>query len=211
MTLIKICGITSLDDALCSVEAGADLLGFNFYPPSPRYIAPELAAEIIKELPASMQTVGVFVNEMTPSAVIDIAIRAGVNSVQLHGDESPEFCSECSGFFVIKTFAVGPQFESQSVRSYTVDAVMLDAHHTSLRGGTGCRVDWEVGRQVANTTGKLFLAGGLSPENVGEAIRKVQPYAVDVCSSLERAPGKKDHDRVRSFINNVRETGLLPK
>lgn len=208
MTLVKICGITNLDDALSSVQAGADLLGFNFYPPSPRYIAPELAAEIVSELPDTVQTVGVFVNEATPESVIDIATRSGVKSVQLHGDESPEFCSECSDFYVIKTFAVGPGFELQSVRSYTVDAVMLDAHHTSLRGGTGCRVDWDVARQVGRTTGNLFLAGGLSLGNVGEAIQRVQPYAVDVCSSVESAPGKKDHALVRSFINMVKETGL---
>jgi phosphoribosylanthranilate isomerase len=206
MTFVKICGITNLDDALNAVQAGADALGFNFYRPSPRYIEPAAAAEIIEKLPKEILKVGVFVNEPTPGVVKAIATEAGVGAVQLHGDESPEYCLECSEFYVIKTFAVGPRFDPQSVRSYKTDGTMLDASHKDLRGGTGCRVDWDIAKEVGKITENLFLAGGLSPQNVQEAILKIRPYAVDVCSAIESAPGRKDHELVRKFVQAVSTT-----
>jgi phosphoribosylanthranilate isomerase len=202
MTVIKICGITNLNDAHAAVAAGADALGFNFYKLSPRYIAPESAREIINTLPTSILTVGVFVNESSPDAVRNIANQAGVKAVQLHGDESPDYCRALNS--VIKTFSVSNNFDLKQLESYEVDAIMLDTKHDRLRGGTGRVFDWTIAQQVSQLVPKLYLAGGLSPENVSEAIEMVQPYAVDACSSLEDKPGIKNHVRMRVFVNKVR-------
>ncbi|HEX5884149.1 MAG TPA: phosphoribosylanthranilate isomerase [Pyrinomonadaceae bacterium] len=201
MTFIKICGITNLDDALAAVAAGADALGFNFYKASPRYIAPQSAREIVEQLPPSVLTVGVFVNEEAPTR---IAREAGVTALQLHGDESPDYCRQLAADYVIKTFAVFEDFNIDVIKSYEVEAIMLDTRHDKLRGGTGQRFDWSIAQQVSRLVPKLFLAGGLSPENIEEAIETVHPYAVDTCSALEDKPGKKNHARMRSFIETVR-------
>ena len=204
MTLVKICGITNLEDALAAVAAGADALGFNFYKPSPRYITPQHAREIVEQLPESVLTVGVFVNE-EPDAVRAIAGEAGLRALQLHGDESPAYCQELAiNYYVIKTFAVSETLDVQTVNAYKVEAIMLDTKHNHLRGGTGQVFDWSVARQAAATIPKLFLAGGLSPENVENAIKTVRPYAVDTCSALEDRPGKKNEERMRVFVNAVR-------
>ena len=202
MTLIKICGITSLDDAHAAVAAGADALGFNFYKPSPRYITPENARGIIDTLPDSILTVGVFVNEESPEAVSAIADRSGIKAVQLHGDESPDYCRALNP--VIKNFSVSTSFDIDQISAYEVDAIMLDTKDNRLHGGTGRVFDWSIAQQVSRIFPKLFLAGGLSPENVREAIEMVQPYAVDACSSLEDKPGIKNHERMRIFVNAVR-------
>src|SRR5215217_3817601 len=207
MTVVKICGITNLDDALAAVAVGADALGFNFYKPSPRYITPQQAREIIEQLPESLLTVGVFVNEESED-VRKIAKEAGLRALQLHGDESAEYCRELAGFYVIKTFAVSDSFDIQATHEYKVEALMLDTKHNNLRGGTGRVFDWSVALHAALTIPKLFLAGGLSPENVKNAVEIVRPYAVDACSALEDSPGKKNHERVRVFINTVR--GVAP-
>lgn len=203
MTLVKICGITNLDDASAAVAAGADLLGFNFYKPSPRYITPQHAREIVQQFPNVVLKVGVFVNEELDE-VQTIMREAGLGALQLHGDESPDYCSKFPGWYVIKTFAVTDTFDVQAAEAYDVDAIMLDTKHNHLRGGTGRVFDWSVARQAALTIPKLYLAGGLSPENVENAIKTVRPYAVDACSALEERPGKKNHDRMRVFINTVR-------
>ena len=205
MTLVKICGITNLDDALAAIAAGADALGFNFYKPSPRYITPHAARDIIEQLPASPLTVGVFVNEESPQAVMNIANEATIKAVQLHGDESPDYCRElASRTSVIKTFAVSDSFDPKLAFAYEVDAIMLDTRDNRLRGGTGRVFDWSIAQQVSQIIPKLYLAGGLSPENVAEAINKVRPYAVDACSSLEDKPGTKNHERMRALIETVR-------
>lgn len=205
MTLVKICGITNLDDALAAVAAGADALGFNFYKPSPRYITPPNAREIIEQLPASILSVGVFVNEDSPNAVATIARDSGIKALQLHGDEPPEYCRELAiDHFVIKTFAVSNSFDPERARAYDVQAVMLDTRDNKLRGGTGRVFDWSIAQQVSKLSPNLYLAGGLSPENVGEAIEKVRPHAVDACSSLENQPGKKNPERMRAFVAAVR-------
>ena len=204
MTLIKICGITNLDDALAAITAGADALGFNFYKPSPRYITPQNAREIVDQLPGELMTVGVFVNEESPEDVRQIATEAGVAAFQLHGDESPGYCRELADCFVIKTLAVSTNFDSQMVHAYQTEAIMLDTKDNALRGGTGRRFDWSVAKQVNQLGRKLFLAGGLSPDNIAEAIETVRPYAVDVCSALEDRPGMKNHARLRAFIDAAR-------
>jgi phosphoribosylanthranilate isomerase len=204
MTFIKICGITNLDDALAAVDAGADALGFNFYKPSPRYIAPDAAREIIRQLPESVLTVGVFVNETTPQFVENLARDAGVSAIQLHGDESPEYCRELSGRYVIKALAAGSDFNAQRAQDYHVDAILLDTKDSALRGGTGRVFDWSIARHVRRAVGKLFLAGGLGVQNIEAAIISVNPYGVDACSALEKTPGKKDHERMRAFVNTIR-------
>ena len=205
MTLVKICGITNLNDALAAILAGADALGFNFYKPSPRYITPQAAREIIEQLPDSVFTVGVFVNEDSPQAVMNIANEAKIKALQLHGDESPEYCRElAANTLVIKTLAVSENFNPQTAQTYQVDAIMLDTRDNRLRGGTGRVFDWSIAQQVSQIVPKLYLAGGLSPENVEEAINQVRPYAVDACSSLEERPGSKNHERMRAFVDTVR-------
>ena len=205
MTLVKICGITNLNDALAAVAAGADAVGFNFYKPSPRYIPPQSAREIIEQLPDSVLTVGVFVNEDSPQAVMNIANEATIKALQLHGDESPDYCRElAANTQVIKTLAVSDSFDPKLARAYQVDAIMLDTRDNRLRGGTGRVFDWSIAQQVSQIVPKLYLAGGLSPENVEEAINRVHPYAVDACSSLEDSPGTKNHGRMRGFVDTVR-------
>jgi len=202
MTLVKICGITNIDDALAAVAAGAGALGFNFYKPSPRYITPESAREIVEQLPPSVLTVGVFVNEESATHIAD---EAGITALQLHGDESPGYCRELAAErYVIKALAVSNNFDVDVIKSYEVEAIMLDTRDNRLRGGTGRVFDWSIAQQVSRLVPKLFLAGGLSPENIEEAIATVRPYAVDACSALEDRPGKKNHARMRAFIETVR-------
>lgn len=202
MTLVKICGITSLEDALAAVDAGADALGFNFYRPSPRYISPVAARAITDQLPESIVKAGVFVNEELES-VVRIVNEAGLSAVQLHGDESPDYCRELRGRYVIKAFAAVNDLD---FADYQVDAIMLDTKDELLRGGTGRVFDWIIAQRARQSVKSvaLFLAGGLSPDNVAEAIATVRPYAVDACSSLEDAPGRKNHERMRAFVKAAR-------
>ena len=203
MTFVKICGITNLEDALAAVDAGADALGFNFYRKSARYVEPLAARRIIEQLPNKVLTGGVFVNEESGD-VADVAKLAGVRALQLHGDESASYCETLEDSYVIKAFGVDKEFDVSATLNYKVDAIMLDAGNKVLRGGTGEVFDWTVARRVKELGVTIYLAGGLSPENVREAIETVCPYAVDACSSLERVPGKKDHRRLQEFLKAVR-------
>lgn len=204
MTFIKICGITSLDDALAAVDAGADALGFNFYKPSPRYVTPQTAREIIAQLPKQTLTVGVFVNEPSPQSVEDLAREASVTAIQLHGDESPAYCHDLKSRYVIKALAAGPDFDPARAAEYEVEAILLDTKDDALRGGTGRVFDWSIAQRVRRTVPKLFLAGGLSLQNIADAIASVDPYGVDACSALEETPGKKSHERMRAFVKTIR-------
>lgn len=204
MAFVKICGITNLEDALLCAAAGADALGFNFYRSSPRYIEPRTAREITDRLPANVLTVGVFVNEPTPETVERIASDAGVLAVQLHGDESPDYCRGLRGRYVIKVLTADDDFEPQRALDYEVHAIMLDTFDPKMRGGTGRVLDWSVARKTRALVPKLFLAGGLSPENVQGAIAEVGPYGVDACSALEISPGKKLPERVAAFVKAAR-------
>jgi phosphoribosylanthranilate isomerase len=204
MVKVKVCGITIRADALAAVEAGADALGFNFYAPSPRYIAPEDARRIIAELPHDVLSVGVFVNEDSAAAVARMAERSGVSAVQLHGDESPEYCAELGEHEVIKALRVGKDFAPEEAARYPAHSILLDAYDARARGGTGETFDWSLARRTREVVAQLYLAGGLRPENVAGAIAAVAPYAVDVCSGVELAPGRKDAARVRAFIAAVR-------
>lgn len=201
MTHVKICGITNLEDALAAVAAGAEMLGFNFYRPSSRYIEPRAARAIIDEFASTdLLTVGVFVNEATPELVEQIADEAGVGALQLHGDESPAYCRALKHRRVIKVLRVNHDFVPERALDYEVEGIMLDAFHKDLRGGTGQTIDWSVAGRTRELVPRLFLAGGLSPENVAAAIAAVGPYAVDACSALENSPGKKDPQRLRAFV-----------
>jgi phosphoribosylanthranilate isomerase len=201
MAFVKICGITNLEDALLSVAAGADALGFNFYTASPRYIEPLAAKAIVDRLPEKVLTVGVFVNEPTPDTVDRIASEAGVAAVQLHGNESPEYCRALRSQYVIKVLSAESDFEPQRALDYQVQAIMLDTFDPELRGGTGRVLDWSLARRTRELIPRLFLAGGLAAENVRYAIAAVDPYGVDACSKLEISPGKKVRERVEAFVS----------
>lgn len=197
MVKVKVCGITNLDDALQAVDAGADALGFVFYDLSPRCISFETAERIIRKLPPYMSTSGVFVNN--PASFIDTAVeRCGINVVQLHGDETPTFCAGIR-HTVVKAFRIRNVASIETIRNYSVAGYLLDAYVPGIYGGTGLTFNWETAR-VAKQFGPVILAGGLRVENVRKAVKTVEPYALDVSSGVEEAPGKKDHVKVSEFI-----------
>lgn len=207
MVKVKICGITNWRDAKLAIDAGADLLGFNFYPPSPRFLSPSEARAIIRRVPASVHAVGVFVNE-SASDVADAAALMGLDYVQLHGEEPPELAAVLSRLFpVLKAFRVRPGFRLSTLARYRAVAssggFLLDGFSRRARGGTGETFDWAIARR-ARRFGRIFLAGGLTPENAANAIRAAQPFAVDVCSGVEASPRKKDRRRLRALMDAVR-------
>jgi phosphoribosylanthranilate isomerase len=201
MTKVKICGITTIDDARVAVEAGADMIGLIFYPLSPRFVTPEQAHTIVAHLPPGFPVVGVFVNESVDT-VTRIAQTSGVHMVQLHGTESPEMCQQLP-WRVIKTFRFTAHIQPEMMPQYTVEAFLIEGFHAGVYGGGGAQADWQ---RVASLHhyGRIILAGGLTPENVHEAIRIVRPYAVDVCSGVEATPGTKDRDKVHTFVRNAK-------
>jgi phosphoribosylanthranilate isomerase len=202
MTKVKICGITNLEDALLSAKFGADALGFNFYVNSPRYILPEVAREIIDELPENVLKVGVFVNEDLDK-IIEIAKTTNLDAIQLHGEETPEFAKELktkTGLEIIKAFRVSEDFKPEDVLQYEVDAILLDAYSPKEHGGTGETFDWEIAKKVKEISPKMYLAGGLSEKNVSEAILFNKPFAVDACSCIEYEKGKKNREITQIFI-----------
>jgi phosphoribosylanthranilate isomerase len=201
---IKICGVTNLEDARACVELGADMIGLNFYPQSPRYIEPQRAREIVEVLPGSVRAVGVFVDP-TASDVRSTANAAGIECVQLHGDVSPETCRELAREFrVIRAFSTDGQFQPEAAGPFSDCDVLLDAHHAELRGGTGLTCDWSAARATLPFARFIILSGGLNAQNVGHAIATVAPHAVDVCSGVENAPGVKDYRAIEKFIAAVR-------
>ena len=201
----KICGITNPVDALAALEAGAEMLGFNFYARSPRYVQPAEARRIIEVLPEGVECVGVFVNEVEPEVVERVAREAGIGAVQLHGEETHEFCRALRGLKTIKALRVGPVYTAEAAAAYPTDAVLLDAYVAGEWGGTGHTFDWALARRTREVVLRLFLAGGLNPENIAEAVAAVRPYAVDVCSGVETSPGRKSPQLMRRFVERVRE------
>ena len=196
MTRIKICGITSREDALAAARCGADALGFVFTKSS-RQIAPEKAREIIETLPPLITAVGVFVDQPA-NQVKEITRLCHLDAVQLHGEESPAYCR---GFAakVIKAFRVRDQSITSEVSRYDVAAYLFDS---PAGGGTGRKFDWDL---IGGIDGRIIVAGGLTPANVREAVRRIRPYGVDVSSGVERAPGEKDHRLMEEFVRNVRQ------
>lgn len=210
MTKVKICGITNLEDALLSAKFGADALGFNFYAKSPRYISPEKAREIIEQLPKKILKVGVFVNESLDK-IAEIADIAKLDALQLHGEETPEFARELkakTNLEIIKAFRVSPEFKPEDVFQYEVDAILLDAYNPKEHGGTGETFDWKIAKKVQEIFPTMYLAGGLSEENVNNAIKIVQPFAIDACSLIEKEKGRKDAMKTQSFVQTVKDLDI---
>jgi phosphoribosylanthranilate isomerase len=193
---VKVCGITNLDDALAALEAGADALGFNFYAQSPRSLSTDAAADIVARLPGSTCIVGVFVNASRLD-IERVAGRVGLTALQFHGDEDPEFCRSWPQK-IIKALRVRDRSGAAAARAYAVDFILADAYVEDRFGGTGRRIALEY--LEGFDRGRLILAGGLTPENVADAVCAVRPFGVDVASGIERAPGKKDRDLMRRFI-----------
>jgi phosphoribosylanthranilate isomerase len=206
MVRVKICGITNLEDAMLAAKFGADELGFNFFEMSPRYVDPQKALQIVKKLSDDAILVGVFVN-MEEYRIGEFVDLLGLSAVQLHGDEDVDFINElkrCTDAKVIKAFRVGPYFLPNDTADYDVDAVLLDAYRSDRFGGTGEIFDWSSATAVNERVSELYLAGGLTPENVTEAVQAVRPYAVDVASGVESVPGKKDPKKLEMFIKNAK-------
>jgi phosphoribosylanthranilate isomerase len=199
---IKICGITRIEDALAAVDAGADALGFMFYEGSPRYLATAMARKITSLLPPFVAKVGVFVDP-TEKFVTEAIADCGLDTLQFHGNESPEFCRKFAGR-IIKAFRIQNEESLRFLPTYATDAWLLDSFVAGQRGGTGAKFNWQLACEAKKLGRPVILAGGLTPENVAEAVRQVQPYAVDVSSGVESAPGKKDAALVKAFIKAAR-------
>lgn len=203
-TRVKICGITSLNDAMAAVEAGASALGFVFYEPSPRYVSPESAGEIIRQLPPFVTTVGLFVNAAADT-VAEVVQQTGIDLLQFHGDEPEVFCRGFDRPY-IKAFRVRPELDvAEQIAHYpSARGVLLDAYRPGVPGGTGEVFDWAlIPPELASG---IILAGGLSAENVAQAIERVAPYAVDVSGGVEAAPGRKDAARINAFMAAVKRS-----
>jgi phosphoribosylanthranilate isomerase len=198
---IKICGITNLKDAICAVESGADAIGFIFYRQSPRHIEPQIAREIIKKLPRHIARVGVFVNH-DPHEIKDIFSRCGLTMIQLHGDESPEYCFQFPLTTLIKAASPTSEDDLDILKRYSVKAVLMDTRDDGQFGGTGKKCDWSLAVRVKSQH-PLILAGGLTETNIREAIKLVSPHAVDLNSGVEQFPGKKDPMKIKNVIKII--------
>lgn len=195
---VKICGITSVADMQAAVAAGADLIGLMFHPDSPRYVSLDTAREVARVVPPFVGRVGVFVNP--PESDVWAAITAcQLTLLQFHGDEPPEFCTQF-GLMCIKAFRPRDVQDLAELLRYPTDAWLVDAWSPAARGGTGTLANWELAVQANQLGRPIFLAGGLTPENVAKAVRRVRPFGVDVSSGVERAPGQKDPQRMRAFV-----------
>ena len=215
MTWIKICGTTNLEDALLAVEAGVDALGFVFYEKSPRYVTPDVAREIVRELPKGVEAVGVFVNKYEDD-ILDTAGKAGLTAVQMHGgNEDPHVADlvvkrrpDLSVFAAISMSDERPEGWAMMYVPDSVRAFLLDSACGEKRGGTGEVFDWSATKksvEVIKTLGNIVVAGGLTPGNVAQAMSTFQPWGVDVVSGVEQEPGKKNPEKVRAFVRAVRE------
>jgi len=200
---VKICGITTVADGLAAAEAGADLVGLMLYEKSPRYITVEAARDIARQLPPFVLKVGVFVNPSENQVLRSIG-ECGLNLLQFHGDEPPEFCVQF-GVMSVKAFRVRDANSLEALPGYTTDAWLLDAYSPDQPGGTGVTFNWDLAIDAKRFGKPIFLAGGLTPENVGEGVRKVRPFGVDVSSGVEASPGRKDPVKVRAFVQAVRD------
>jgi phosphoribosylanthranilate isomerase len=198
---VKICGFTNYDDAAAAMDMGADLLGFNFYKKSPRFVQPEKAKEIIDKLPGFIDIAGVFVNA-SMEKIHEIKNLCQLDWVQLHGDETPQFCDQFRSHSVktMKALRVKDQTDIEKANSFFTDAILLDAFHPEKYGGTGITFDWNI---VGHINKRIFLAGGINPDNVADAV-ELGVYGIDVCSGVEERPGKKDHKKLKKLFDNIR-------
>jgi phosphoribosylanthranilate isomerase len=202
VTEIKICGMTDQEDALFAAACGVEALGFIFYPPSPRYIAPARAREIIAALPAEVVKVGVFVNQ-TVAAVQQIFDFCGLDLIQLHGDETPEYCRQFPHDRLIKAVFLQKVTDLSLLEQYRLRAFLCDTRTPGKYGGTGKRSDWRLAARVKESH-SLILSGGLKEENIAAALAAVSPAAVDINSGVESAPGRKDREKIRRIIELIR-------
>jgi len=198
---VKICGITNVEDALAAIEMGADLIGFNFYPQSKRYVTPDQARAIIDKLPTFVDIAGIFVNA-AGEHVRAVAKMCSLNWVQIHGDETPEYCEALRWISakVMKAIRVKDAADIERANDYYTDAILLDAFHPEEYGGTGQKFDWNLVRRLQT---RVFLAGGITPENAVEAV-EVGAYGIDICSGIESTPGKKDHEKMQKLFDNIK-------
>ncbi len=204
---VKICGITRIEDAQAAVDAGADALGLMFFEKSPRCVSVEAAAAIARSIPPHVLRVGVFVNPH--SDLVHAAISAcALNLLQFHGDEPSEFCQQF-GLMSMKAFRIRDEQSLEALPAYRTDAWLLDSYVAGKEGGTGEKFNWNLAVEAKKFGRPIFLAGGLTPDNVAEAVRKVEPFGVDVSSGVESAPGKKDLAKIRAFVAAVRQA--IPK
>jgi phosphoribosylanthranilate isomerase len=205
---VKICGLTNYDDAIAAAEMGADLLGFNFYPKSPRFVTPQIAAQIISKLPGFINICGVFVHEAgnneneSFSKINETIDQCQLNWVQLHGDESPEFCRLFLSLNVrtMKAIRVKGKKDVERANDFFTDAILLDAFDPKKYGGTGISFDWNI---IGHIGKRVFLAGGINPDNAAKAVG-LGVYGIDVCSGIESEPGKKDHKKMKKLFENIR-------
>ena len=204
MVKVKICGITREDDARKAAGFGAWAVGFVFYKKSPRYVGPFRAKKIIDLLPPFVTPVGIFVDQKE-GAIKDIAAFCGLRTLQFHGNESPEFCRRftAKGYKIIKAFRVSEGFDPDAVTDYQVDAFLFDAFDKDQPGGTGKTFDWSRIKNLKSLGKPVILSGGLNSQNVKKAIEEIRPYAVDVSSGVEEAPGKKSERLMREFLNQI--------
>jgi phosphoribosylanthranilate isomerase len=203
VTRVKVCGITEFEDARDAALLGANAIGLNFYPSSPRYVEPAKAAKIIEKLPPLVSVVGVFVNHPDPQNLEDFAMSLGLHAVQLHGNETPDYCSMIQRVKVIKAVRVEPTFRVDTLRNYGSGTFLLDG----CSPGRGQIFNWELAFG-ANAFGSIIIAGGLSEDNVGQAITTLHPFGVDVASGVESKPGKKDYEKMRRFIEAVQRADV---
>jgi len=198
---VKICGITNYQDAKAAVDMGADLLGFNFYPDSPRYVTIDQATKIINKLPAFIDVAGVFVNASMKN-ILETISGCQLNWIQLHGDEAPEFCQKFVSLNVktMKAIRVKNQTDITKAEKYFTDAILLDAFDPAKYGGTGLTFDWNI---VGHIGKRIFLAGGINPDNAAKAV-ELGVYGIDVCSGIEASPGKKDYRKMKLLFENIR-------
>ena len=204
MGKIKICGITNATDAQLAAKLGADALGFNFYPESPRFVGRERVRAIVASLPPFVVPVAIFVDE-APEFIRETCDFCGIRTVQLHGEEAPAVLGKLRAYKIIKAFRIQSERDLIQLRKYDADAFLLDAYAPDKRGGTGMSFNWQLAKSAASAL-PVLLAGGLNPDNVAEAIQVVNPYGVDVCSGVELEPGKKDRRLLRQFIQKARRS-----
>lgn len=206
---VKVCGITRPEDARACYHLGVHAIGFNFFPGSPRYLAPAVAKEIVASLPPFLSCVGVFVNEPDPCQVEETARSVGLHAIQLHGDETPEYCRQIGSLPVVKAFRTGIDFSEEEPAAYSVQAILLDGFQKGCFGGTGQHCDWQTAAALAKRF-PVILSGGLTSANVQDAIRQVKPWAVDVCSGVETRPGIKNAEMIQRFMQQILQGDAHP-
>jgi phosphoribosylanthranilate isomerase len=208
VTQVKICGITNKEDAMCAADCGATALGFIFYPPSPRYVKPENARKIIRALPKEIVKVGVFVNEKADE-IKKVVKYCGLDMIQFHGDESPEYCRDLPASRIIKAIELKDEDDLNHVLNYDVAALLVDSRHAGLYGGTGRKANWDLACRVKNKK-PLILSGGLNEDNIAQAIKDVASHGIDINSSVESEPGKKDHAKLARIFDIIRAVDTAP-